>query len=440
MLKTIIKKFQEDEKIKIKLFKHIISKKESIFKELANNPPYINIFNLISREEQEKFNSQMLYDILKVNINKNIDECDIKLNFAKLFIEFLFNKHNVEYKNNILEECKFEVKKEFQTQKNKFIDLLIWDNKKNYAVIIENKINSGDNGENQIADYYNDIKNRKIKNIYVVYLTRYGYEPSENSLNNELKNNIGNNLFCIPHSFIASWLESILESDMFTKLIEKEKDYKVLESAMIQFIQNENYLSGIEPDNKVINKILLEDENINKLYESIEDITKYDEYIEIYNNAADIINDKIRYKKLEILKSRKEEDIKFTISLQKKLLNIYNGKIDETDEDTIYEHLLNYNNNWSNYKYFDKIKTELYILNTNDNIKLCLSTYDENNKQKLLKLENEILDKKFNKDIEHKKKLLYSKNIELNNETFNEKLEEIYKDYTELYNLLFRRR
>lgn len=439
MLKTIIKKFQEDEKIKTELFKHIISKRESIFKELANKPPYINIFNLISIEEQEKFNSQMLYDILKVNINKNIDECDIKLNFSKLFIEFLFKKHNVEYKNNILDECKFEVKKEFQTQNNKFIDLLIWDSKKNYAVIIENKVNSGDNGENQIADYYKDIKNRKIKNIYVVYLTRYVDEPSESSLNDELKKEIGNNLFCIPHSFIASWLENVLENDLFIKLIEKEKDYKVLESAMIQFIQNENYLSGIEPDNKVINNILLNDQKLNKLYKSIEDITKYDEYIEIYNNAIDIINDKIRDKKLDILKSRKKEDIKFTISLQEKLLNKYNGKIDETDEDTIYEHLLNYNNNWSNYKYFDKIKTELYILNTHDNIKLCLSTYDENNKQKLLKLENEIL-KKLNKDIEHKKKLLYSKNIDFNNETFNEKLEEIYKDYTELYNLLFRRR
>lgn len=437
MLKTIIKKFQEDEKIKIKLFKHIISKKESIFEKLTNNPPYINIFNLIS--EQEKFNSQMLYDILKVNINKNIDVDNIKLNFAKLFIEFLFNKHNVEYKNNTLDGSKFEVKKEFQTQKNKFIDLLIWDNEKNYAVIIENKVNSGDNGENQIADYYNDIKNRKIKNIYVVYLTRYGYEPSENSLNNELKKEIGNNLFCIPHSFIASWLESILKDEMFIKLIAKEKDYKVLESAMIQFIQNENYLSGIEPDNKAINKILLEDENINKLYKSIEETAKYDEYIEIYNNAKDIISYKIRDKKLDILKSRKEEDIKFTISLQEKLLNIYSGKIDATDEDTIYEHLLNYNDNWSNYKYFDKIKTELYILNTNDNIKLCLSTNDENNKQKLLKLENEIL-KKLNKDIDHKKKLLYSKNIEFNNETFNDKLEEIYKDYTELYNLLVRRR
>ncbi|WP_297298985.1 PD-(D/E)XK nuclease family protein [uncultured Brachyspira sp.] len=437
MLKTIIKKFQEDEKIKIKLFKHIISKKESIFEKLTDNPPYINIFNLIS--EQEKFNSQMLYDILKVNINKNIDVDNIKLNFAKLFIEFLFNKHNVEYKNNTLDGSKFEVKKEFQTQKNKFIDLLIWDNEKNYAVIIENKVNSGDNGENQIADYYNDIKNRKIKNIYVVYLTRYGYEPSENSLNNELKKEIGNNLFCIPHSFIASWLESILKDEMFIKLIAKEKDYKVLESAMIQFIQNENYLSGIEPDNKAINKILLEDENINKLYKSIEETAKYDEYIEIYNNAKDIISYKIRDKKLDILKSRKEEDVKFTILLQEKLLNIYSGKIDATDEDTIYEHLLNYNDNWSNYKYFDKIKTELYILNTNDNIKLCLSTNDENNKQKLLKLENEIL-KKLNKDIDHKKKLLYSKNIEFNNEIFNDKLEEIYKDYTELYNLLVRRR
>ncbi|MEI0797714.1 PD-(D/E)XK nuclease family protein [Brachyspira intermedia] len=437
MLKTIIEKFQEDEKIKTKLFKHIISKKESIFEELTNNPPYINIFNLISKEEQEKFNSQMLYDILKVNINKNIDGDNIKLNFAKLFIEFLFKKHNVEYENNMLDGGKFEVKKEFQTQKNKFIDLLIWNNKKSYAVIIENKINSGDNGENQIADYYNDIKSRKIKNIYVVYLTRYGYEPSENSLNNELKKEIGNNLFCIPHSFIASWLKNVLENDMFIKLIEKEKGYKVLESAMIQFIQNENYLSGIEPDNKAINKILLEDENINKLYKSMEETAKYDEYIEIYNNAKDIISDKIRNKKLEILKSRKEEDIKFTISLQKKLLNIYSGKIDETDEATIYEHLLNYNDNWSNYKYFDKIKTELYILNTNDNIKLCLSTNDENNKQKLLKLENKIL---LNKDIDHKRKLLYSKNIELNNETFNEKLEEIYKDYTELYNLLVRRR
>lgn len=67
------------------------------------------------------------------------------------------------------------------------------------------------------------------------------------------------------------------------------------------------------------------------------------------------------------------------------------------------------------------------------------STNDENNKQKLLKLENKIL-KKLSKYIEDKKKLLYSKNIEFNNETFNDKLEEIYKDYTELYNLLFRRR
>lgn len=437
MLKTIIKKFQEDEKIKIKLFKHIISKKESIFEKLTNNPPYINIFNLIS--EQEKFNSQMLYDILKVNINKNIDGYNIKLNFAKLFIEFLFNKHNVEYKNNTLNGGKFEVKKEFQTQKNKFIDLLIWDNEKNYAVIIENKVNSGDNGENQIADYYNDIKNRKIKNIYVVYLTRYGYEPSENSLNNELKKEIGNNLFCIPHSFIASWLESILKDKMFIKLIEKEKGYKVLESAMIQFIQNENYLSGIEPDNKAINKILLEDENINKLYESIEETAKYDEYIEIYNNAKDIISDKIRDKKLEILKSRKEEDVKFTILLQEKLLNIYSGKIDATDEDTIYEYLLDNTEHHCDCIPFEKINTYLYISNTHDNIKLCLSTYDENNKQKLLKLENEIL-KKLNKDIDHKKKLLYSKNIEFNNETFNDKLEEIYKDYTELYNLLVRRR
>lgn len=317
MLKTIIKKFQEDEKIKTELFKHIISKRESIFKELANKPPYINIFNLILIEEQEKFNSQMLYDILKVNIDKNIDECDIKLNFSKLFIEFLFKKHNVEYKNNILDECKFEVKKEFKTQNNKFIDLLIWDSKKNYAVIIENKVNSGDNGENQIADYYKDIKNRKIKNIYVVYLTKYGDEPSESSLNDELKKEIGNNLFCIHHSFIASWLENVLENYLFIKLIEKEKDYKVLESAMIQFIQNENYLSGIEPDNKVINNILLNDQKLNELYESIEETAKYDEYIEIYNNAIDIINDKIRDKKLDILKSRKEEDIKFTISLQK---------------------------------------------------------------------------------------------------------------------------
>lgn len=124
---------------------------------------------------------------------------------------------------------------------------------------------------------------------------------------------------------------------------------------MIQFIQNENYLSGMEPDNKVINNILLNDEKLNELYESIEETAKYDEYIEIYNNAIDIINDKIRDKKLEILKSRKDEDVKFTILLQEKLLNIYSGKIEETDEDTIYEHLLNYNNKRSNYKYFDKV-------------------------------------------------------------------------------------
>ena len=97
-------------------------------------------------------------------------------------------------------------------------------------VIVENKINAGDQ-ENQIRDYVEYVKKQYevTNNVFVVYLTKFGVEPSEKSISKEQLNILKKNKQFIP----LSYSEDILKWLGYLKVKENEE---VLKSGIIQYI------------------------------------------------------------------------------------------------------------------------------------------------------------------------------------------------------------
>lgn len=159
--------------------------------ELKNLLKLIDDFNELYKEEQEKapFNlclldlcganenahTKILLQLLKYRVNESYP-------FLESLLERLFRNVNLEF------DCR---KLEIAFNKD-FIDGLIKDNQK--AIIIENKIHYAQDQYKQIERYVEKVKEYGIetKNIYVVYLTRYGDKKvSGDSCSEELKKELG---------------------------------------------------------------------------------------------------------------------------------------------------------------------------------------------------------------------------------------------------------
>jgi len=129
------------------------------------------------------------------------------------------------------------------TPKNEIgrIDVLIEEPKK-YALIFENKINNAVDQDKQIARYINFVKKMGFheEQIFILYLSNQGENPSSqtwvDSTSNESYFNTFKNRF-INFSF-KNWVLPWLKESVFP-LVEKIADEKLLQSAVIQYI---NYL------------------------------------------------------------------------------------------------------------------------------------------------------------------------------------------------------
>lgn len=145
-----------------------------------------NIFTIIRNGHEEVgLHSKFLFELLSPEGSHKK-----KALFLKLFIKQLgvdFRLENVEVfceKNNI--------------------DLLIQNNSQ--AIIIENKINAGDQPE-QLSRYYNIVYSSKIKDIHIVYLSLDGKEPSQQSIENLPDDIKDNRLYNKSYKkFINPWL------------------------------------------------------------------------------------------------------------------------------------------------------------------------------------------------------------------------------------------
>lgn len=179
------------------------------------------------------------------------------------------------------------------------MDLFI--NSNNFEIIIENKIGAGDQ-PNQLKDYYeNRIKNNdKIKdNIFVVYLTRYGYKPSGVSIKEDERKKLedDNKICYLSHDDMANWIEEkILNNKEYEFL--KEKEFQLIYSALIQIAYNEKIISKETEENKMeideIKKYVDFDlllKGANNLDKKVNELNKS---IELFENAKKLIADKKR--------------------------------------------------------------------------------------------------------------------------------------------------
>lgn len=446
-IKSIHKSFLEEEKLKTNRLNKFLPQIKRVIKEVKEEmkkfPPQFCIFDVVNLQKYENYNSNLIAKLLEVNI-KHVDikyKEDTELSFVKDFLMYLHNEFKWDYGLNNVKELEeinhsdISIKREEYADTRR-IDLFI-SYKKDFAIIIENKICAGEQ-DNQLDDYY---KNKKddYKNLYMIFLTTSGYDPY--TLSEESKKELGNNFQTLKHSDIALWLENILENEKYSFLNRENildndnkyiKDYRLLKSAMIQTIHNANMISNntkeLDMTKSKIQELL--EKNI---FEDIQTVEDAEEYKNIFNSVIGIINEKEIYIKLQPY-----------INFTKQVLNYLesNNKSKSysflTEKEIVNKILINKNKEVYIHNIKFKIINDVVVLlenycydKTDLNFYFGIFTENEQMIKKIKKLDKDIdnIFEKFSKSSEY---WLYQYKIN----TEKDSPEEIAEAMIKLYNLL----
>ena len=418
--------------LELNLLKNLIENRQEIYERLA---PRVNIVDILGNTYYEVQNSKLLYYIF----NTHFKYYDKEINFAKDFSLYIVCN---EYKDKI-KNAKFEnVYREFQTKEGRRIDILIVFDK--FEIIIENKINAGEQ-ENQLLDYYNDRYNGE-KDIFLVYLTRGGYEASEYSIEKETREKLKDKIYYLSHGDIAKWIENdILNKYEFLKF---DKKYQSIYSALIQIRDNEKTITNPNEENNMEKeeiKNFFEKHNYFKTLlnnnEPIKDsFNKLNKFYELLENAQKVILDK----KVALV----SDDINYSLKVSDFIKNIQTNKGGDYMKGAVFydkeiiENMF-YNGNHSSQNIFIPIIENWGLSIVLDQIidfHLCISVYSINNniinKLREEPLKNEIgniLNKGIDKYEEDADKYyIYSRFVDIE----KDKPEEIGQKIIDLYNLL----
>ena len=134
-----------------------------------------NVFSILGIETREFYICKMLGALLSPQGAHEAGEI-----FLEKFLEDVLNESAIVAETSI-------VRCEDATKERRRIDLTIESDGK--IIPIEAKIHAGDQ-EHQLADYFEEIKNRKGACAYICYLTKDGRKPSQNSMTSTSGNTI----------------------------------------------------------------------------------------------------------------------------------------------------------------------------------------------------------------------------------------------------------
>ena len=134
-----------------------------------------NVFSILGIETREFYICKMLDALLSPQGAHEAGEI-----FLEKFLEDVLNESAIGAETSI-------VRCEDATKERRRIDLTIEIDGK--IIPIEAKIHAGDQGY-QLADYFEEIKNRKGACAYICYLTKDGRKPSQNSMTSTSGNTI----------------------------------------------------------------------------------------------------------------------------------------------------------------------------------------------------------------------------------------------------------
>lgn len=266
-----------------------------------------------------------LLDIAKANENAHSKLLAKLLNYKKdnkyLFLELFLQDIGID---EIIIKPKIKVEKDR-------IDVSIED--KGYAIIIENKIHYATDQKGQIERYYNKVRsNNKTMQIYVLYLTRRGGDPSEYSLPKELKDKLSNRYMSINYfDHILPWLKKRIYPICNDKT-------SLLTNGIEQYIDHLEGIFKIRKNMEEMNIKLMEELEKELNLNAIEDAHRKLKNIKTIENEISSLSEylKINKIKVESVISKKEFNDK-----QADYINFFNtkfagNKIRQSDCETEY--------------------------------------------------------------------------------------------------------
>lgn len=227
-----------------------------------------NIFSVIGVQRKEvRLHSAFIAELLNPQGNHGLGD-----RFLVAFLEKALDK-----KNHSIETKTAKVVVEYvigpiseDGKRGGRIDILLTD-KKNNAIIIENKIDASDQ-ENQLLRYYNYAKDNKLS-YDLIYLTKEGNKASDYSTNGEKVDYI-----CISYRYnIISWLEYCEQiADKFPLIRETIHQYIFNLKEILNIMDNENEKALLEIMLKKDNAFVISD-ILNRQYKWQENL--FDKYI-----------------------------------------------------------------------------------------------------------------------------------------------------------------
>ena len=277
-------------------------------------PIPFNILRIFKNHTNEVKNSTLLKEILNAEINGTCLRVD--------FIQYL----NTLFNWNLDIQAIQPVEIEKYCDNSGRIDIFI--EGKNFTLIIENKIDAGDQ-DRQLERYTTFVRDTYPTevHVHVIYLTRWGYEPSEISLSKEERTKLGKNFMLLKHGNIGQWIEQLLEKDQYA-CIKTNQAYKYLYSGLVQFMYTELLLSNMaQEDNvtketikKILQKYFSEKGKISLSDMSLSDM---EEYRSLFSNAAVAIDELIKEKECEnfLKENNVEKDFDFADRVVKIVMN-----------------------------------------------------------------------------------------------------------------------
>jgi|GEM_PF-2947687 len=166
----------------------------------------IGQFDKIAKTYQSYSNIPNLFDVVSLNENAHTRVLHMLLNHRRentpVFLKSFLEGFSEEFKKLTKSEL---VSSEISQQWN-HIDCFIRVGK--YAIVIENKINGAKDQDQQLETYITK-SGCNIKFVYAIYLTLTGGEPSEVSLSNETKIDLGDRLINVTYmTHVLDWLKN----------------------------------------------------------------------------------------------------------------------------------------------------------------------------------------------------------------------------------------
>lgn len=205
------------------------------------------------------------------------------------FIDF------IKRRSDSLEFERIKIESPIITQEKERIDLWVRDYSTKYAIIFENKIYDAADQEAQLYRYIEKTRNCSFldPNIFILYLTKFGDEPSEQTWGDEKKNYQSRYLALSFRDDVLVWLKNIVIPNI------RQKDIYLL-NAVSQYV---DYLEGLFSLRKIykslnmdLQKIISERLGLDSCGEK-EALNKIEETIKDFQEVLNQLNSMLREKR-----------------------------------------------------------------------------------------------------------------------------------------------